>query len=271
MYSLGFLGAGQMGSAIIGGLKERSADTKCLFFDADQNRSTAVTKRYGACAKTNIAAVLNEADATIIAVKPQVYPLVADEIVANYQEGTLLLSIMAGVTLATLGEKLPQSAKVIRLMPNTAMVVGEGVCLLSANENVTAEEKERIKDLLSLLGLVKEIPEKNMNGAMAISGSGPAFFYTMAEAMMLGGIETGLPKDLALELTAQTMLGAAKMIRETGESASVLRDQVLSPAGTTIEGVRVLEAGGFRSDVMGAVEAAYRRGEEMGKRKGEKE
>jgi pyrroline-5-carboxylate reductase len=268
---LGFLGAGQMGSAIMGGLKERSADTECLFFDADQSRSIAVSECYGARAESNIAAVLEHADATIIAVKPQVYPLIAEEIAESYQEGTLLLSIMAGVTLATLCEELPKSAKVIRLMPNTAMSVGEGVCLLSANKNVTEEEKERVKGLLSLLGLVKEISEKNMNGAMAISGSGPAFFYTMAEAMMLGGIETGLPKELALELTAQTMLGAAKMIQETKKSAAVLRDQVLSPAGTTIEGVRVLEAGGFRSDVMGAVEAAYRRGEEMGKRKEEKE
>lgn len=269
MYSLGFLGAGQMGSAIIGGLKERSADTKCLFFDLDQSRATAVAQRYAAAAETSIGAVLRRADATVIAVKPQVYPSIAGEIAAGYQEGTLLLSIMAGVTLATLSETLPQNAKVIRLMPNTAMAVGAGVCLLAANENVTEAEKEQISSVFSLLGLVKEISEKNMNGAMAISGSGPAFFYTMAEAMMLGGIETGLPKELALALTAQTMLGAAKMIQETGKSASVLRDQVLSPAGTTIEGVRVLEAGGFRSDVMEAVTAACRRGEEMGKGKGE--
>lgn len=269
MYSLGFLGAGQMGSAIMGGMQERSADTQCLFFDIDQKRIAAVTACCGATAETSMEAVLRRADATIVAVKPQVYPSIAGDIAAGYREGTLLLSIMAGVTLATLGETLPKNAKVIRLMPNTAMAVGEGVCLLAANENVTESEKARISGLLSLLGLVKEIPEKMMNGAMAISGSGPAFFYTMVEAMMLGGIEMGLPKDLALTLTAQTMLGAAKMIRETGESAAVLRDQVLSPAGTTIEGVRVLEAGGFRSDVIEAVAATCRRGEEMGKRKGE--
>lgn len=265
MYSLGFLGAGQMGSAIIGGLKKRSADTECLFFDADSIRSKAVAAQFDAKPEENIAAVLAKADATIIAVKPQVYPQIAAEIATNYQKGTLLLSIMAGVTLATLCATLPADAKVIRLMPNTAMSVGEGVCLLSANQNVTAAEKQKIHDLLSLLGLVKELPENKMNSGMAVSGSGPAFFYTMAEAMMLGGIQTGLTKKDALQLTAQTMLGAAKLLLETGESASVLRDQVLSPAGTTIEGVRVLEEGGFRSDVIGAVCAAYRRGEEMGK------
>lgn len=268
MYSLGFLGAGQMGSAIMGGLKERSADTKCLFFDLDQSRAAAVVQSCAAEAKPSIADVLCQADATVIAVKPQVYPSIAREITAAYREGSLVLSIMAGVTLATLGETLPPKAKVIRLMPNTAMAVGAGVCLLAANENVTAEEKERITAILSRLGLVKEIPEKQMNGAMALAGSGPAFFYTMAEGMMLGGIETGLPKELALTLTAQTMLGAAKMLQETEESAAVLRDQVLSPAGATMAGLRVLEAGGFRSDVIEAVAAACRRGEEMGKGKG---
>ena len=271
MYSLGFLGAGQMGTAIMAGLKKRSANAECLFFDADQNRAAAVATQYGAESCPGIHEVLARADATIIAVKPQVYPAIAAEIAANYQEGTLLLSIMAGVPLATLSEKLPSGAKLIRLMPNTAMSVNEGVCLLSANENVTAAEKKRIVDLLSLLGLVFELPEKQMNGGMAISGSGPAFFYTMLEAMMLGGIETGLGKDAALSLAAQTMLGAARMVLETGQSAATLRDQVLSPAGTTIEGVRVLEEGGFRSSVMGAVYAAYRRGEELGKPKGGRE
>jgi pyrroline-5-carboxylate reductase len=270
MFSLGFLGAGQMGSAIIGGLKEKAADTECLFFDADQNRSKEVARRFNAAAEENIGAVMAKADGVIIAVKPQIYPNIAAEIAENYREGTLLLSIMAGVTVATLEENLPESAKVIRLMPNTAMAVNAGVCLLSANKNVTDAEKQRIIDLLSLLGMVKEIPEKNMNAAMALSGSGPAFFYTMIEGMMLGGIKAGLPKKDALELSAQTMLGAAEMLLATGESASVLRDQVLSPAGTTIEGVRVLEEGGFRSDVINAVEATYRRGEEMGKGRGDK-
>ena len=128
-----------------------------------------------------------------VAVKPQIFPEIEDEIAANYREGQIILSIMAGIDIATVGKKLPEDAKIVRLMPNTAMGVGAGVCL-SPLRLCNGNRKSWLVDMLSSIAIVEEIPEKMMNGAMAISGSGPAYFYTMIDAMTLGGIEVGIPR-----------------------------------------------------------------------------
>ncbi len=269
MFRLGFLGGGQMAEMLIGGLREHAVDLQLeyLLYDPLCDRRQYMVNQYSINTAASNAAVMAESSVVFVAVKPQVFPEIEEEIAANYREGQIILSIMAGLDLATVGKKLSKDAKIIRLMPNTAMGVGAGVCLLTANENVTETEKTWVIDMLSTIAMVEDIPEKMMNGAMAISGSGPAYFYTMIEAMTLGGIEVGVPKKLALALATQTMLGAAEMLKSTGEQAGVLRDNVLSPAGTTIEGVRALEAGGFRSDVMEAVRAAWYRAEEIGGKK----
>lgn len=269
MSHIGFLGGGQMAEMIIGGLKAFATDQDLdyILYDPLPDRRQYMADAYGVVAVESNAAVLAQSSLVFVAVKPQIFPEIERELADNYHQGQILLSIMAGIDLSKVGEVLSEEAKIIRLMPNTAMRVGAGVCLLSANKNVTEEEKQRITVLLSAIAMVKEIPEKMMNGAMAISGSGPAYFYTMMDAMVLGGIEVGVPLALARDLAAQTMLGAAEMIKSTGTSPAVLRDQVLSPAGTTIEGVHALEAGGFRSDVMEAVRAAWRRAEEIGGKK----
>lgn len=265
MYSLGFLGAGWMGGAILGGINEHSEDAACLFFDASKSRCEELEKKYGIAASESIGAVMDCADAAVIAVKPQVYPFVAEEIAAHYREGLLLVSVMAGISMADIGKHLPSSAKIIRLMPNMAMAVGAGVCLLTANENVTEAEKARLVGLLSPLGLVKEIPEHLMDAGTALSGSGPAFFYSMVDAMMLGGVQAGFSRNDALALAVQTMAGAAALLEASGESPGALRDQMMSAGGTTIEGVATLEQGRFRGDVIKAVAASCRRSKELSK------
>lgn len=263
MYSLGFLGAGRMGGAILGGIKKSCQDVECCFFDISEACCREIEQAYLLKAEKSPEDVMAKADGIVLAVKPQVYPSVAAKISEGYREGQILISVMAGVTMDTLAENLPTSAKIIRLMPNMAMSVGKGVCLLCANENVSEEEKTQIKALLGVMGLVKEIPEGLMDIGTAISGSGPAFFYSMAEAMMLGGVRGGFTCADAMELVIHTMKGAAALMEETGFSAGALRDQMMSAGGTTVEGVCTLENGSFRGDVVRAVEASARRSKEL--------
>lgn len=263
MDTLGFLGAGWMGGALLCGLQKQKIGVSCCYYDISARRCEELETITHLSAENSIEDVMKKADAAVISVKPQVYPAVADTVAAHYREGQILLSIMAGITLETLAAKLPPSAKVIRLMPNMAMSVGAGVCLMSANENVTEEEKQQVKEIFSAFGLVKEIPEHQMDAGTALSGSGPAFFYSMIDAMMLGGVQAGFTRDDAMELAVWAMKGAAELLLESGESASSLRDQMMSAGGTTVEGVCVLEKGSFRGDVIDAVAASCRRSKEL--------
>lgn len=263
MYSLGFLGAGRMGGTILGGILEGCREAECCFFDISEDCCREIKQNYFLDSEKSIGDVMAKADGIILAVKPQVYPSIAAEMRANYREGQILISIMAGVTTEILAEGLPASAKIIRLMPNMAMSVRKGVCLFCANENVTEEERAHIKALLGVMGLVKEISEDQMDIGTAISGSGSAFFYSMAEAMMLGGVRGGFTCADAMDLVIHTMKGAAALMEETGLSAGALRDQMMSAGGTTVEGVCALENGSFRSDVIRAVESSARRSKEL--------
>lgn len=267
MFRFGFLGGGLMAEAIIGGLKEKATEyhLEYVLYDPAGHRRLHLKDKYDVEILNSNKSVMDRASVVFVAVKPQVYPEIEDIIAENYREGQIIISMMAGVTLATLEAKLPE-AKIVRIMPNTAMSVGAGVCLFTANQKVGEKEKTWLIEVLSTLGLVEEMDESTMDGAMAISGSGPAFFYTMIEGLVLGGIEVGLPKKLAKELAIQTMLGCSQLLLNTGEEPSVLRDNVLSPGGTTIEGVRKLEAGGFRSDLIEAVAATAAKGKAMGKK-----
>ena len=263
MYSLGFLGAGKMGAALIDGLRERKEDVACLFFDASPERRKEVEDLCGFPSESGIDAVMAKSDAAVIAVKPQVYLSIAEEIGAAYRRGMIIISIMAGVKIETIAKHLPDDAKIIRLMPNMAMTVGAGVLLMTCNDKVSAAEKERIKGLFADMALVKEIPEKLMDAGTAISGSGPAFFYMMIEGMTLGGIEAGFGKDEAEELSVQTMKGAAALLEQTDKGPAKLREEMMSAGGTTVAGVSVLEKSGFRGDVGEAVCAARLRSKEL--------
>lgn len=262
MISFGFVGAGLMGSALIRILM-RAEGVSCLFFDVSEERCAVMEQTCGLRSESCIADVVTKSDVTVIAVKPQMYPALADEIGSAFTPDKLMVSIMAGISTADVAASLPRDARVIRLMPNMAMELGAGVCLLAAGENALAEDIAVIKAAFASAGLIKEIPERLMDAGTAVSGSGPAFFYSMAEAMMLGGIRAGFTKADAGELTAWTMKGAAALLTESGKSAAALRDEMMSAGGTTVEGICVLEEGSFRGDVIDAVGAACRRSKEL--------
>ncbi|MDO4541211.1 MAG: pyrroline-5-carboxylate reductase [Bacillota bacterium] len=264
MFRFGFLGGGQMAEAIIGGLKEKATEyhLEYVLYDPARERRLWLKDKYDVEILNSNKEVMERSSVVFVAVKPQIYPEIKDIIAENYREGQIIISMMAGVDLDALEEGLP-GAKIIRIMPNTAMAVGAGVCLFAANQKVADKEKSWLVEVLSTLGLVQELNESIMDGAMAVSASSPAFFYTMIEGLILGGIEVGLPKKMAKELAVHTMLGCAKLLLETGEEAPVLRDNVLSPGGTTIEGIRKLEAGGFRSDIIEAVAATAAKGKAL--------
>lgn len=269
MKRLGFLGGGHMAAALVEGLsKQKDEALSLLVYDPDASRCRHL-QQFGVTPAASNGEVIAGSDWLFIAVKPQVYAEVEAEIAAHYRAGQLVISLLAGTTLARIGAQLPAHKKLVRLMPNLAMAVGAGTCLLSANEQVTAEEKSAVKALLATTGLVQELPESSIDAATAIAGSGPAFFYMMIEGLTLGGINMGLPRDTALALANQTMLGTARLLQETGEHPAALRDRVLSPGGATIAGVEQLENGGFRGDLIKAVTAAAKRAADLGGKGGQ--
>ena len=258
---LGVIGVGNMGAAIIKGyiaggaspsdiwIYQRSADKKAAFAaETGVNPCDSVEELADAC------------DAVMIAVKPaQVRDVMAQ--IKEKLADKLVISIAAGLTVEQLTEA--GGVKVVRVMPNTPSQIGCGMSALCRSENVSDEEFAEVLRIFESVGKAAEVAEKLMDAVTGVSGSGPAYVYLFIEALADGGVLAGLPRAMAIEFAAQTVLGAAKMVLETGEHPGSLKDAVCSPGGTTIEAVRNLEAGGFRSTVMEAVIAAAEKSEEM--------
>jgi pyrroline-5-carboxylate reductase len=175
-----------------------------------------------------------------------------------------LISIAAGVTLARLEAALPAGARVIRVMPNTPALVGEAAAAFALGKSATAADGELAKKLLSAVGIAFLVKESLLDAVTGLSGSGPAYVYQFIEALSDGGVAAGLPRDISTKLAAQTVLGAAKMVLETGQHPGALKDQVTSPGGTTIEGLHELEKGKLRATVMSAVRAATEKSKKLG-------
>jgi len=260
--SIGVLGVGAMGSALVRGWVTAGvvAPTQIKALDLDTARVGALVDQLGIAAASS-PADLAAADVVLLAVKPaDVAQAVADAL-AGFKG--LLISICAGVTIARL-ETLSPSAAVIRVMPNTAAMVGAAASGYARGTRATAEHAEVAQALLSAVGLAVEVKEALLNAVTGLSGSGPAYIYLAIEALADGGVRCGLPRATALALAAQTVLGAARMVLETGEHPGSLKDKVTSPAGTTIEGLAVLEQSAFRSALIEAVTAATERAGELG-------
>ncbi len=234
-----------------------------LLHDPAQERRKHLFDRYSIESVDSNGDVMAHAAIVFLAVKPQLYPKISGDIARHYREGKIIVSIMAGVDIETIGAGLPPQAKIVRLMPNGAMAIGKGICLYADNGKLSDSEKEWLLDLLSTMGLVREMPEGQINAAMAVAACSPALYYTVLDGMVLGGIAAGLSKELSLELAAQAMLGSAALLLEKSEHPSVLRDRVLSPAGASIEAVKALENSGIRAAVIDAVSVAYQRAEAM--------
>lgn len=259
---LGFIGAGAMGSAIIRGLLAGgwAGPENLIFYDPDSTRQTAMAALGLKAAKNNREVM--EAQTVVLAVKPQMIREVAADIQDLAGPGHLIISIAAGVTLATLRTVFPE-ARLIRVMPNTPALVGAGMTAVDPGRLATPEDAALALEIFKCVGQAVVVDEKYMDAVTALSGSGPAFVAIFIEALADAGVKVGLTRPLALTLATQTVLGTARLIQEGNLHPGALKDQVASPAGTTIEGIHVLEQGGFRGLVMSAVDAAAFRAQEL--------
>jgi len=219
----------------------------------------------GAKVETANRSVVSAADVVLLAVKPQQMDDVLAGIRTAVRSESLVVSIAAGVTLARLAGGLPDGQRIVRVMPNTPCLIGRGASGYSLGPHATVQDGRLVAKLLSAVGVAYEFEEKQLDAVTGLSGSGPAFVYTMIEALGNAGVQMGLPRELAADLAAHTAAGAAEMVLATGETPAALRDRVTSPGGTTLAGLKVLEEGGFQAAVNEAVRAATRRSEELGR------
>ena len=263
---IGFLGAGKMATALAKGFvrAEMVFPREIIAADPFDTARKHFTNETGA--KTSVAnlEVAQAATVLILATKPDQVAAALAEISAAFTKKHLLISIAAGVTLAKLENNLPAGARVIRVMPNTPALVGVGASAFALGKNATAADGELAKKLLSAVGIAMQVKENLLDAVTGLSGSGPAYVYQFIEALSDGGVAAGLPRDIATKLAAQTVLGGAKMVLETGQHPGALKDQVTSPGGTTIEGLHELEKGKLRATVISAVRAATEKSKKLG-------
>ena len=254
MNKVGFIGGGALAESIVRGICGKIFAPSDIFISEIRTaRCAELAERYGICAGVE-ANFLDKVDLLIVAVKPKDAEETFSKLQNKIPASTLITYTVAGLKLANV-EKFFPANKIVRIMPNVAVSVGESMTAYTLNKNA-ARDGETIKKFWSTLGRAVEVEEKLMDAVTGLSGSGPAYAFLMIDALSDGGVAAGLSRAMAIELAAQTLLGAAKMVLESGEHPDVLRDKVTSPAGTTIEGVRVLERGGVRSSLIEAVLAA---------------
>ena len=253
-YKVGFIGCGNMASAIIGGLKAHAGidASEIIAADASEAAREKAKETLSICTTASNTEVSTQADVLFLSVKPQYYETVIAEIQPTLPAGQIIVTIAPGKTLAWLGERLGD-VKIVRTMPNTPALVGEGITGVCKNNLVTEDEFAYVLKLLSSFGLAEAIPESLMDAVVSVSGSSPAYVFLFIEAMADAAVADGMPRAQAYKFAAQAVLGSAKMVLETGKHPAELKDMVCSPAGTTIEAVRVLEEKGFRGAVMDAM------------------
>jgi len=266
MSTLSFIGAGAMGEALSRGLIAAGtyAPAEIALFDVDGARVAALADSLGARAAASVEEVIEGADVVLLAVKPQTVEAALAPIRARLSPAQTLVSIAAGVSTARLEACFEQPVPVVRVMPNTPALVGAAATAICAGKNAGAEHLARASAIFSAVGLCVEADEKLLDAVTGLSGSGPAYVFLFIESLADGGVRAGLPRDVALKLAAQTVLGSAQMVLQTGEHPGVLKDRVASPGGTTIAGLHALEQGAFRGTVMDAVLAAAERSRELG-------
>jgi pyrroline-5-carboxylate reductase len=263
---IGFIGAGQMATALARGFVEAGlvAQEDVLAADPVPEARQRFAEATGGETTAENARAAAEQDVIFLAVKPQQMANVLAELRGKITAEKLVVSIAAGVRLATLAEGLGGQVRLVRVMPNTPCLVGQGACGYCLGENATAEDGALVDRLLAAVGVAYQVEEKLLDAVTGLSGSGPAFVYVIIEALSDAGVRSGLTRPVATALAAQTVRGAAEMVLATGEHTGVLKDRVTSPGGTTIAGIEALESGGLRAALIAAVGAATRRSIEQG-------
>lgn len=263
--SIGFIGAGRMATALARGLTRQLVPTHAISASDALESSRQLFEQQTGCATCgHNTEILERADVVFLSVKPQVMPAVLAELSGQVEDRHLLVSIAAGITLAQIERGLGQSARLVRVMPNTPSLIGCGASAYAVGQNVEPDDGPLVQRMLGTVGTAAEVPEALLDAVTGLSGSGPAYVYQMIEALSDGGVRVGLPRAVATQLAAQTVMGAARMVLETGEHPAALKDAVTSPGGTTIAGLHALERGGLRAALMNAVEAATVRSRELG-------
>jgi pyrroline-5-carboxylate reductase len=260
-----FIGAGNMANAIIKGL---------LRAGLSKDKVTATVRRaekkkeledaYGIRVASDNLTAAREAEVVVLCVKPQALDKVLIEIAPAIDPSKLIISVAAGVPIAAIQRRLGAGARIVRTMPNTPSLVGSGATALSTGEHATKDDLTLATAMFDSVGLTTVVDEYLLDAVTGLSGSGPAYIFLIIEALSDAGVKVGLSRHQALKLAAQTVLGSAKLLLETGQHPGQLKDQVTSPGGTAIAGLHTLEAGGLRTTLIDAVEAATERAKELG-------
>lgn len=263
---IAFIGGGQMAEAIIGGLIAGQVCRSDALWATDPvaARCDRLKSQFGVLVGSDNRRAVSWADVVILAVKPQSLPEVLSEI-GTALSRALVISIAAGVTIRAISEQASGAKRIVRAMPNTPALVREGMTALAFSGGISEEDMQVARTIFESVGRVIPVEERLMDAVTGLSGSGPAYVFQAIEALADGGVKMGLPRQTAELLAAQTVLGAAKLVLESGEHPAKLKDRVASPGGTTIAGLHQLEQGGFRATLMGAVEAATKRSQELGR------
>ncbi|MGI5876132.1 MAG: pyrroline-5-carboxylate reductase [Dethiobacteria bacterium] len=264
---LGLVGCGTMGSALVRGLilQKIKKPQDILIYDKEIGKRIALKEQWGITISPDPISLCMEAKTIFIAVKPQDMEGLLLDLKPALTREHLLVSLAAGLKIKYYEELLGGDIKIIRVMPNTPCLVGEGMIVISRGERVSKEEEVKVKELMEALGTVLLLEEKYMDAVTGLSGSGPAYALLFLEALADGGVEMGLSRDVAFLLAAQTLLGAARMALESNEHPAELKNKVTSPGGTTSAGLLAMEEGGVRASIIKAVIEATKRGKNLGR------
>jgi len=265
--TIGIIGCGNMGSGILQGVLEKGLleAGKVFIFDKDSNKTGEIKKRFGVNVSENSSGLMKNADVVVLAVKPNIYKPVLEEIRESVREDQIIVTIAAGIDLAFTEEILGQDKRIVRTMPNTPALVGEGMTAIVPGNGSGEEDLQTVMEIFKGIGEVEIVPEYLIDAVIGISGSAPAYVYMFIEAMADGAVLGGMQRDKAYRFASQAVLGSAKMVLESGKHPGELKDMVCSPGGTTIEAVMSFEKNGFRGVVMDAVEACMEKSKKMSK------
>jgi len=264
-HKIGFIGGGNMAEAILKGLLAAGVNPASIIIaEPTAARRDLLNEKYKVNVSGDNAEVAGKTDIIILAIKPQVSQLVLKGLKDVVTKEKLVISIMAGIRIAAIETALNEGCRVIRVMPNTPALIGAGATAISGGSAACANDLDLAEHIFSLAGFTVQLEEKLMDAVTALSGSGPAFVCAFIEALADAGVKCGLSRDIATKLAVHTVLGTSRMVHETGDHPALLREQVTSPAGTTIAGLHALELGAFKGTVMNAVDAACNRSKELG-------
>ena len=266
MFKIGVIGCGNMGEAIVKGIikSKKVESTQIIVSDIDPDRIETIVEKYNVAGTTSNRRVVENSDIIFLSVKPKDLEKTVLPIKDAFKNKKTVISVLAGTKISKIKSLIPEST-VVRSMPNTPAFIGEGAIGVSFEEDIDISKKEELIDILRSLGTVVEVDEELMDVVTGLSGSGPAYVFMFIEALIQGGIKEGLSYNQARELAVQTVLGSAKLVKETGEHPSVLRDKVSSPGGTTIYAIHRLEEKGLKDAVISAVSEATKRSRELSK------